>query len=205
MEGLVIDLRNNGGGSLQTVVDMAGLFIKEGPIVQVKSTGKRKDVLSDTDEMESRIETGNANLSTSALYYGALDLATGYYKILGNSANKIEKLEQRKHKQQIVLEDIEQWLQEAEKGHQALGKDIQTRQTNIDKLNIDIEGYRVRANTILEQLDETQQSLKNMQFNDYEHFYSPSKRSYVTFRIFCDVNYFFTYIMHSHNEIFERK
>lgn len=49
MEGLVIDLRNNGGGSLQTVVDMAGLFIKEGPIVQVKSTGKRKDVLSDTD------------------------------------------------------------------------------------------------------------------------------------------------------------
>ncbi|MFD0964327.1 carboxy terminal-processing peptidase [Pseudofulvibacter geojedonensis] len=50
MEGLVIDLRNNGGGSLQTVVDMAGLFIKEGPIVQVKSTGKRKDVLSDTDE-----------------------------------------------------------------------------------------------------------------------------------------------------------
>lgn len=50
MEGLVIDLRNNGGGSLQTVVDMAGLFIKEGPIVQVKSTGKRKDVLSDTDD-----------------------------------------------------------------------------------------------------------------------------------------------------------
>ncbi|MGB0896354.1 MAG: carboxy terminal-processing peptidase [Flavobacteriaceae bacterium] len=49
MQGLVMDLRNNGGGSLQTVVDMAGLFIKEGPIVQVKSAGKRKDVLSDTD------------------------------------------------------------------------------------------------------------------------------------------------------------
>ncbi len=50
MEGLVIDLRNNGGGSLQTVVDMAGLFIKDGPIVQVKSSGKRKEVLSDTDD-----------------------------------------------------------------------------------------------------------------------------------------------------------
>ncbi|MGB1268180.1 MAG: carboxy terminal-processing peptidase [Flavobacteriaceae bacterium] len=49
MQGLVIDLRNNGGGSLQTVVDMAGLFIKEGPIVQVKSSGKRKEVLNDTD------------------------------------------------------------------------------------------------------------------------------------------------------------
>ncbi|MCP4082257.1 MAG: tail-specific protease, partial [Planctomycetaceae bacterium] len=32
MEGLVVDLRNNGGGSLQTVVDIAGLFIKEGPV-----------------------------------------------------------------------------------------------------------------------------------------------------------------------------
>jgi chromosome segregation protein len=73
-----------------------------------------------------------------------------------------EELEQRKHEQQIVLEDIEQWLREAEKGHQALNKDIQARQTNIDKLSIDIEGYRVRANTILEQLDDTQQSLKTL-------------------------------------------
>lgn len=50
VEGLVLDLRNNGGGSLKTVVDMAGLFIKEGPIVQVKSTGKKKEVLSDEDD-----------------------------------------------------------------------------------------------------------------------------------------------------------
>ncbi|WP_353779218.1 carboxy terminal-processing peptidase [Winogradskyella sp. 3972H.M.0a.05] len=50
MEGLVIDLRNNGGGSLQTVVDMAGLFIKEGPIVQVKTTGEPKEVLNDRDK-----------------------------------------------------------------------------------------------------------------------------------------------------------
>ncbi|MGB1309441.1 MAG: carboxy terminal-processing peptidase, partial [Oceanihabitans sp.] len=50
MEGLVLDLRNNGGGSLQTVVDMAGLFIKDGPIVQVRSTGQPKEVLKDRDE-----------------------------------------------------------------------------------------------------------------------------------------------------------
>ena len=49
MDGLVLDLRNNGGGSLKTVVDIAGLFIEEGPIVQVKSNGERKDVLSDED------------------------------------------------------------------------------------------------------------------------------------------------------------
>jgi carboxyl-terminal processing protease len=50
MQGLVLDLRSNGGGSLRTVVDMAGLFIKEGPIVQVKSSGKKKDILKDTDK-----------------------------------------------------------------------------------------------------------------------------------------------------------
>ncbi|WP_034062336.1 carboxy terminal-processing peptidase [Lacinutrix jangbogonensis] len=49
MEGLVLDLRNNGGGSLKTVVDIAGLFIKEGPIVQVRSTSEPKEVLEDTD------------------------------------------------------------------------------------------------------------------------------------------------------------
>ena len=36
---LILDLRNNGGGSLQEVVEMAGLFIEEGPIVQVRSRG----------------------------------------------------------------------------------------------------------------------------------------------------------------------
>ena len=50
MEGLVIDLRNNGGGSLQTVVDIAGLFIKEGPVVQIKSAGEPKEILKDKDK-----------------------------------------------------------------------------------------------------------------------------------------------------------
>ena len=50
MEGLVLDLRNNGGGSLPAVVEMAGLFIKDGPIVQVRSTGKNKEILRDRDK-----------------------------------------------------------------------------------------------------------------------------------------------------------
>ena len=49
VEGIVMDVRDNGGGSLKTVVDIAGLFIDKGPIVQIKSTGKQKEVLSDND------------------------------------------------------------------------------------------------------------------------------------------------------------
>ncbi len=50
VEGLILDLRDNGGGSLKTVVEMAGLFIKDGPIVQVQSKDKGKDVYDDKDE-----------------------------------------------------------------------------------------------------------------------------------------------------------
>ena len=57
VKGIIIDLRNNGGGSLQTVVDMAGYFIENGPIVQVKSTGGKKQILFDTD---SHIEWNGA-------------------------------------------------------------------------------------------------------------------------------------------------
>lgn len=48
-EGLVIDLRNNGGGSLSTVVDIAGFFIEKGPIVQVRDAQNNTEVLRDTD------------------------------------------------------------------------------------------------------------------------------------------------------------
>ena len=50
IEGVILDLRDNRGGALGAVVDMAGLFIKDGPIVQVKSTTEDKRVLEDTDE-----------------------------------------------------------------------------------------------------------------------------------------------------------
>ncbi len=50
MDGLVIDLRNNGGGSLATVIDIAGLFIEEGPVVQVKSGTGEREVLTDDDD-----------------------------------------------------------------------------------------------------------------------------------------------------------
>ncbi|WP_339611441.1 carboxy terminal-processing peptidase [uncultured Planktosalinus sp.] len=47
MEGLVLDLRNNGGGSLKTAIDIAGLFIEKGPVVQVASGDGQVEVLND--------------------------------------------------------------------------------------------------------------------------------------------------------------
>lgn len=49
VQGLVIDLRNNGGGSLYEVVQMVGLFIKTGPVVQVKDKDGKIQVLSDNN------------------------------------------------------------------------------------------------------------------------------------------------------------
>jgi len=49
VQGIVMDVRDNGGGSLKTVVDIAGLFIEQGPIVQIKSAAGKKEVLYDRD------------------------------------------------------------------------------------------------------------------------------------------------------------
>jgi carboxyl-terminal processing protease len=50
VDGIVMDLRNNGGGSLYDVVQMVGLFIDEGPIVQVKDRDNKPTVLRDKDK-----------------------------------------------------------------------------------------------------------------------------------------------------------
>jgi carboxyl-terminal processing protease len=49
IDGLIMDLRDNGGGSLETVVKMVGLFIPDGPIVQVKAPGRDPEILPDSD------------------------------------------------------------------------------------------------------------------------------------------------------------
>jgi len=50
INGLVIDLRNNGGGSLSDAVDISGLFLPGGPVVQVKNSKGEVKVLKDKDK-----------------------------------------------------------------------------------------------------------------------------------------------------------
>lgn len=55
VSGVILDLRNNGGGSLRDVVQMSGLFIEQGPIVQVKSRSRNPEIMQDYD---SRVQWG---------------------------------------------------------------------------------------------------------------------------------------------------
>ncbi len=50
IDGIIMDLRNNGGGSLYDVVQMVGFFIPDGPIVQVKDRDGNPSVLRDRDK-----------------------------------------------------------------------------------------------------------------------------------------------------------
>ncbi|APZ44917.1 tail-specific protease [Polaribacter reichenbachii] len=49
VNGLIIDLRNNGGGSLKTAIEISGLFIDKGPVVQVKYRGESPIIKNDID------------------------------------------------------------------------------------------------------------------------------------------------------------
>lgn len=86
VNGIILDLRNNGGGSLQDVVDMSGLFIKEGPIVQVKSRDTKPSVHYDKDE--------------SVQYSGPLILMVNHFSA---SASEIIAAAMQDYKRAIIV------------------------------------------------------------------------------------------------------
>jgi carboxyl-terminal processing protease len=79
VDGVILDLRRNGGGSLEEAIKVTGLFIKEGPVVQVRSAdpGRRKTVHSDLDGEVAYdgplvVMTSRFSASASEIVAGAL-------------------------------------------------------------------------------------------------------------------------------------
>lgn len=77
VEGVIIDVRNNGGGLLQEAIELTGLFIEKGPVVQVRDIGGRVEVLSDYDRSihykgPLAILTNRLSASASEILAGAV-------------------------------------------------------------------------------------------------------------------------------------
>jgi len=77
VDGVVIDLRDNGGGSLQEAKTLTGLFIDRGPTVQIRSKANRVDVLSDRDVRTAyrgplAVLVNRLSASASEIFAGAI-------------------------------------------------------------------------------------------------------------------------------------
>ena len=77
VDGIVMDLRNNGGGSLLEAVDLTGLFIKDGPVVQVRNASGKIEVLPDDDKEiyfngPLVVLTNRFSASASEIFAGAI-------------------------------------------------------------------------------------------------------------------------------------
>ena len=75
VEGIVIDLRNNGGGSLQEATELTGLFIEQGPTVLVRNSDGRIDVL--TDEHQGVFYDGPLTVLVNRLSASASEIFAG--------------------------------------------------------------------------------------------------------------------------------
>ena len=104
VDGIVIDLRYNGGGSLQDVINMVGLFIEDGPVVQVKERDGEASVYRDRDR--------------SILYDGPLVVMINEFSA---SASEIFAAAIQDYKRGLVI------------GTQSFGKGTVQRNVGLDK------------------------------------------------------------------------
>ncbi len=111
VNGIAMDLRNNGGGSLPEAINLTGLFIKDGPVVQVRDPANRVEVLRDDDIAVSYdgplvVLTNRFSASASEIFAGAIQ---DYHRgvIVGESTFG-------KGTVQSVL-DLERWITDQEK------------------------------------------------------------------------------------------
>ncbi len=114
MEGLVLDLRNNGGGSLREVIEMVGLFIEDGPVVQVALKNNRTKTFNDDD--------GNSIVWDGPLVVMVNELSASASEILAAALQDYERAVIIGSKQTFGkgtvqnVEDLNRWVRNSELG-----------------------------------------------------------------------------------------
>lgn len=129
ISGIILDLRNNGGGSLPEVVKMVGLFIKQGPVVQVKDRNGQPQILKDDD--------------SSVLYTGPLAVMVNE---LSASASEIFAAAIQDYKRGIIIGSTSTYGKGTVQRTLPLGKtlDVFTGQSEFGALKLTFEKfYRV--------------------------------------------------------------
>ncbi|MBX9449373.1 MAG: carboxy terminal-processing peptidase [Taibaiella sp.] len=126
VDGIVLDLRNNGGGSLSDVVDIAGLFIGSGPVVQVKSSGNNTMTLRSkrpqplyTGPLAVMINSGSASASeilAAAIQDYKRGVVIGSTSFGKGTVQKIISLDQFVSSQdrRMIMEQLKQGKEDAE-------------------------------------------------------------------------------------------
>jgi len=133
IDGLVLDLRGNGGGSLAEVVQMVGLFIKQGPVVQVRDRNAAPVTLSDNEQ--------------SVLYDGPLAVMVNE---LSASASEIFAAAIQDYKRGIIVGSTSTYGKGTVQRNLPLGKPVNmaTGETEYGALKLTFEKfYRINGNS----------------------------------------------------------
>lgn len=133
IDGLVLDLRSNGGGSLYEVVQMVGLFIKNGPVVQVRDRGAAPNTLSDNEQ--------------SVLYDGPLTVMVNE---LSASASEIFAAAIQDYKRGVIVGSTSTYGKGTVQKSLPLGKPVNmtTGETEYGALKLTFEKfYRINGNS----------------------------------------------------------
>ena len=83
VQGLILDLRQNGGGSLEEAIQLTGLFIREGPVVQVRDS--RGEIITEEDEHDGVMYDGPLVVLTSRFSASASEILAGALQDYGRA------------------------------------------------------------------------------------------------------------------------
>ncbi|RYG27145.1 MAG: tail-specific protease, partial [Chitinophagaceae bacterium] len=125
VKGIIIDVRDNGGGSLGEVIRMVGLFMKEGPVVQVKS----RDKGAESDGVNNK----------SILYDGPLVVLVNEYSA---SASEIFAAAIQDYKRGIIVGSANTYGKgTVQRGFSVPGKDLRAKDIDLGTLHLTIQKY----------------------------------------------------------------